>query len=86
VVLASVTEGADKPMKYPVMFTRADLVVVTKTDLLPYVDFDLSAYRADLKRINPRARVLPLSAVSGEGLADWYDWLAAATVRPARPA
>jgi hydrogenase nickel incorporation protein HypB len=75
VVLASVTEGADKPMKYPVMFTRADLVVVTKTDLLPYVDFDLTAYRADLKRINPRARVLPLSAVSGEGLAEWYDWL-----------
>ena len=81
VVLASVTEGADKPMKYPVMFTRADLVVVSKTDLLPYVDFDLTAYRADLERINPRARALPLSAVSGEGLADWYDWLT--TARPA---
>jgi hydrogenase nickel incorporation protein HypB len=75
VVLASVTEGADKPMKYPVMFARADLVVVSKTDLLPYVDFDLTAYRADLERINRGARVLPLSAVSGAGLADWYDWL-----------
>ena len=86
VVLASVTEGADKPMKYPVMFTRADLVVVTKTDLLPYVDFDLTAYRTDLKRISPRARVLPLSAVSGDGLADWYDWLAGATAGVGRPA
>ena len=82
VVLASVTEGADKPVKYPVMFTRADLVVVTKTDLLPYVDFDLAAYRTDLHRINPRARVIPLSAVSGEGVADWYDWLRLAPPGP----
>ncbi len=86
VVLASVTEGADKPVKYPVMFARADLVVVSKTDLMPYVDFDLTAYSADLKRISPRASVLPLSAVSGEGLADWYDWLAAATAGVGRPA
>ncbi len=86
VVLASVTEGADKPMKYPVMFTRADLVAVSKTDLLPYVEFDLAAYAADLERINPRARLLPLSAVSGAGLADWYDWLAAAAARAAHPA
>ena len=86
VVLACVTEGADKPMKYPVMFTRADLVVVTKTDLLPYVDFDLTAYRADLKRINPRARVLPVSAVSGEGMSQWYVWVATATARAGHPA
>jgi hydrogenase nickel incorporation protein HypB len=86
VVLASVTEGADKPMKYPVMFTRADLVAVSKTDLLPYVEFDLAAYAADLERINPRARLLALSAVSGAGMADWYDWLAAAAARAAHPA
>lgn len=75
VVLASVTEGADKPMKYPQMFRQADLVVVTKTDLLPYVDFDLGQYAADVARISPGASLMPLSALSGAGLADWHDWL-----------
>ncbi|HUZ51941.1 MAG TPA: hydrogenase nickel incorporation protein HypB [Streptosporangiaceae bacterium] len=75
VVLASVTEGADKPMKYPVMFRQADLVVVSKTDLLPYVDFDLERYAADMARISPAARLMQLSAVSGEGMNQWYDWL-----------
>ena len=76
VVLGSVTEGADKPVKYPHMFRNADLVLVTKTDLLPYVDFDLDRYTGDLAVIAPRARVIAVSAVSGQGLADWYDWLA----------
>ncbi|HVB45554.1 MAG TPA: hydrogenase nickel incorporation protein HypB [Streptosporangiaceae bacterium] len=75
VVLGSVTEGADKPVKYPLMFRGADLVLVTKTDLLPYVDFDLVRYTADLAKIAPRARALAVSAVSGAGLADFCDWL-----------
>jgi hydrogenase nickel incorporation protein HypB len=75
VVLASVTEGADKPVKYPHMFRTADLVLVTKTDLLPYVDFDLARCTADVALISPGARVLPVSARTGYGLADWYTWL-----------
>ena len=87
VVLASVTEGADKPMKYPQMFRAADLVLLTKVDLLPYVDFDPAAYAADLGRVNPSASLIALSAVAGDGLSAWYDWLsdAAAGRRPRRP-
>jgi hydrogenase nickel incorporation protein HypB len=75
VVLASVTEGTDKPVKYPHMFRSADLVLVSKTDLLPYVDFDLARCTADLAKISPRAQVLPASARSGDGIPAWYDWL-----------
>jgi hydrogenase nickel incorporation protein HypB len=82
VVLASVTEGADKPVKYPHMFRSADLVLVTKTDLLPYLDFDLARCTADLGTISPGATVLPVSARAGDGIGRWYDWLRQRT--PAR--
>jgi hydrogenase nickel incorporation protein HypB len=75
VVLASVTEGADKPVKYPHMFRTADLVLVSKTDLLPYLDFDLARCTADLGTISPGATVLPVSARAGDGIGRWYDWL-----------
>ncbi len=75
VVLSCVTEGSDKPAKYPQMFQRADLVVVSKIDLLPYVDFDTRRHAADVRRLCPAAEIIELSAVSGAGLADWYDWL-----------
>ena len=75
VVLASVTEGADKPVKYPHMFRTAGLVLVSKTDLLPYLDFDLDRCTADLGKISPSATVLPLSARAGDGIGTWYDWL-----------
>ncbi len=75
IVLACVTEGGDKPMKYPHMFRQADLVLVTKTDLTPYVDFDLDRYAADVRLINPAARLMPVSAKTGEGLASWCEWL-----------
>jgi hydrogenase nickel incorporation protein HypB len=75
VVLSSVTEGADKPAKYPHMFRRADLVLVTKTDLLPYVDFDTARHAADIKQLSPGALILQISATTGEGLPAWYDWL-----------
>jgi hydrogenase nickel incorporation protein HypB len=75
VVLVSVTEGEDKPLKYPDMFHAADLVVVTKIDLLPHLDFDVGALEANARRINPRADVIRLSARTGVGLADWYAWI-----------
>jgi hydrogenase nickel incorporation protein HypB len=83
VVLLSVTEGQDKPRKYPQMFTRADLVVVNKIDLLPYVDFGLPVFEHDVRTLNAQAEVLPLSATSGAGLGDWYRWLRDQRTRPA---
>lgn len=74
-VLASVTEGADKPLKYPHMFRAADVVVLTKTDILPYVEFDVDAFTARVRAVNPDAEVLPLSATAGDGLDDWFAWL-----------
>ncbi|MBM2613954.1 hydrogenase nickel incorporation protein HypB [Actinoplanes sp. LDG1-06] len=71
VVVVSVTEGTDKPLKYPAMFAAADLVVVNKLDLLPYVDFDLDLCR---KYLGPR-EVLALSATRGDGVDAWLDWL-----------
>jgi hydrogenase nickel incorporation protein HypB len=75
VVLASVTEGADKPVKYPHMFRQANLVLVTKTDLLPYVDFDTERHAADVKSLSPDAEMLQLSATTGSGMPEWYAWL-----------
>jgi hydrogenase nickel incorporation protein HypB len=76
VVVISVTEGTDKPLKYPYMFAVADLVLVNKIDLLPYVDFDVDSCTAYARSVNPAVRVLPLSATTGAGMADWYGWLA----------
>lgn len=75
-VVISVTEGADKPLKYPHMFRAADLVLLNKVDLLPYVDFDPDQFRELLRQVNPVAGVLPVSATRGDGLGEWYRWLA----------
>lgn len=75
VVVISVPEGDDKPLKYPHMFSAADLVVVNKIDLLPYVDFDVARFTADARKLNPRVGVLPVSARTGEGLDAWLSWL-----------
>ncbi|MGO4613496.1 hydrogenase nickel incorporation protein HypB [Nocardia sp. 2YAB30] len=77
VVIISVTEGTDKPLKYPHMFQAAGLVLVNKMDLLPYVDFDLDRCRAYAASVHPGVEVLPLSVTTGEGLSRWYDWLTA---------
>ncbi len=80
VVLFSVTEGAegaDKPIKYPHMFRRADIVLLTKIDLAPYVDFEEDAAMAAIHAVNPTAPVIRLSTRSGEGLSAWYDWVRA---------
>jgi hydrogenase nickel incorporation protein HypB len=79
VVVISVTEGTDKPLKYPYMFAAADLVVVNKLDLLPYVDFDLAACRSHVASVSPKAEVLALSATKGENLDAWHEWLARAS-------
>ncbi|MEA2828865.1 MAG: hydrogenase nickel incorporation protein HypB [Actinomycetota bacterium] len=71
----AVTEGEEKPLKYPVMFRAADVVVVNKIDLLPYLDFDLPKFLANLHAVNPTARVIQASARSGEGLDEWCSWL-----------
>nr|WP_223198660.1 hydrogenase nickel incorporation protein HypB [Solihabitans fulvus] len=77
VVIMSVTEGADKPLKYPHMFRAADLVLLNKIDLLPYLDFDVDAFRAYLGQVNQEAELLQLSATRGDGAEDWYAWLRA---------
>jgi hydrogenase nickel incorporation protein HypB len=82
VVLASVTEGDDKPLKYPHMFRRADLVVVSKTDLLPYVQFDSKRHGADVRKASPHALMLQLSAATGAGMPEWYAWLRRRTPAP----
>ncbi len=74
-VIMSVTEGPDKPLKYPHMFASGDVVVLNKVDLLPYLDFDLGGFLRDLRQVRPGIEVLPLSATNGEGLDAWYDWL-----------
>jgi hydrogenase nickel incorporation protein HypB len=75
IVLFSVTEGEDKPVKYPKMFTTADTAVLTKTDLLPHVDFDVERAEALARQVNPDLCLLRTSARTGEGLDDWYGLL-----------
>lgn len=77
VVIFSVTEGADKPLKYPHMFRASSLMIVSKMDLLPHVDFDVGTCIAHARRVNPHIEVLQVSATTGEGLDDWYTWLRA---------
>jgi hydrogenase nickel incorporation protein HypB len=78
VAILSVTEGEDKPLKYPDMFHAADLMILNKTDLLPHVDFDIARCIDYARRVNPRIKVLQVSARSGEGMEQWYAWLRAA--------
>lgn len=75
IVLLSVTEGDNKPLKYPEMFRHADLLLITKTDLLPYVDFDVTRCLSYVHRINPRAQAIEVSVKTQTGLAEWYQWL-----------
>jgi hydrogenase nickel incorporation protein HypB len=79
--LLSVPEGHDKPYKYPAIFEAVDAVLVTKIDLLPYLDFDLPAFQQLVRGLNPRASILPLSARTGEGMPAWIAWLEAAGAR-----
>ncbi len=71
----AVTEGEEKPLKYPVMFRAVDVVVINKVDLLPYLDFDLHKFLANLRAVNPQATTIRASARTGEGIAEWCSWL-----------
>lgn len=75
VAILSVTEGEDKPIKYPDMFHAADLLLLNKIDLLPYLDFDVAKCIAYARKVNPSIQVLQVSATSGEGMDDWYQWI-----------
>ena len=77
VVLFSVTEGEDKPLKYPHMFQIADLVLLTKTDLIPHLDFSLGAALDAIRNVQPKAQILEISARSGAGMDAWLTWLGA---------
>lgn len=75
VVLLSVTEGDDKPLKYPDMFNAAGLMIITKKDLLPYVPFDVDRCIANARKINPGIEAMLLSSTSGDGMKDWQNWI-----------
>jgi hydrogenase nickel incorporation protein HypB len=86
IALLSVTEGDDKPLKYPDVFAAAGMLVLTKTDLLPHVDFDVRRCIEHARAINPDLRVLQLSARTGEGMQGWIDWLSASASAEREPA
>ena len=71
----SVTEGNDKPEKYPYMFSSSHLCIINKTDLLPYVDFNLEKAQETARRSNPDLEIILMSAKTGEGMQQWYDWI-----------
>ncbi|MGY4712260.1 hydrogenase nickel incorporation protein HypB [Mycolicibacterium sp. CBM1] len=77
VMVYSVTEGEDKPLKYPVMFRSVDVVLLNKIDLVPHLDAEVDTYVARVREVNPAALILPMSARTGEGMTAWFDWLRA---------
>jgi hydrogenase nickel incorporation protein HypB len=86
VMVSSVAEGEDKPLKYPLMFRACELVIVNKIDLLPHLDFDLDRYLRNLDAVHPGVERLLVSAKTGEGVGAWRDWLAGVAAREAVPA
>ncbi|MGB3405273.1 MAG: hydrogenase nickel incorporation protein HypB [Microcoleaceae cyanobacterium] len=75
VALLSVTEGEDKPLKYPIMFQAADCLLITKMDLAPYLNIDLKKIESNVRQINPNVTIIPVSAQTGEGLETWFEWV-----------
>ncbi|HEY8782241.1 MAG TPA: hydrogenase nickel incorporation protein HypB [Mucilaginibacter sp.] len=82
VVIMSVAEGDDKPLKYPDMFHSSTLCIINKTDLLPYVPFDIEKARSNAKKINHQLEIIEVSCTSGEGLPLWYNWLRSKVLLP----
>lgn len=76
-MILSIPEGDDKPLKYPLMFTIVDVVLVNKIDALDYFDFDLNLLRERVTKLNPNAKIIPVSAKTGEGMPKWVEWLSA---------
>ena len=75
VALLSVTEGEDKPLKYPVMFREADCLLITKIDLVPYLNVDIDRIVENVRQLNPDVAIFPVSAQTGEGLEAWFEWV-----------
>ncbi|NEO30637.1 MAG: hydrogenase nickel incorporation protein HypB [Symploca sp. SIO3C6] len=75
IALLSVTEGEDKPLKYPIMFQAADCLLITKMDLAPYLNIDLNKIESNVRQMNPHATIIPISAQTGEGLKTWFQWI-----------
>ena len=74
-MILSVPEGHDKPLKYPLMFSVCDVVLINKIDVLPYFDFDMEACKKYILMRNPKAKIIPISARTGEGMGEWIEWL-----------
>ena len=74
-MILSVPEGHDKPLKYPLMFSVCDVVLINKVDVIPYFDFDMEACKKNILMRNPKAKIIPISAKTGEGMQQWFDWL-----------
>lgn len=74
-MILSVPEGHDKPLKYPLMFSVCDIVLINKVDVIPYFDFDMEACKKNILMRNPKAKIIPISAKTGEGMQQWFDWL-----------
>lgn len=74
-MILSVPEGHDKPLKYPLMFSICDVLLINKIDVLPYFDFDLIACKEYVKKLNPNIKIIPISSRTGEGMEEWYQWL-----------
>jgi len=74
-MILSIPEGDDKPLKYPLMFSIVDVLLINKIDAMDYFDFDLEAVKARAKKLNPNIKVIPISAKTGEGIDEWADWI-----------
>ena len=74
-MILSVPEGDDKPLKYPLMFSICDVVLINKVDVMPYFNFDMEKCKANIRLRNPYAKIIPISALTGDGMEEWIDWL-----------
>lgn len=74
-MILSVPEGDDKPLKYPLMFSIVDVLLINKIDVMEYFEFDLEACKERVKKLNPKVKIIPISAKTGEGISEWTDWL-----------
>ena len=74
-VVLSITEGDDKPMKYPLIFKESAVTVLNKVDILPYTNFDMASAREDILTLHPAARIIETSCTTGQGMEEWFDWL-----------
>lgn len=84
VALLSITEGEDKPLKYPVMFQEADCLLITKMDLAPHLDVDVDQIVENVRQMNPHVKIIPVSAKTGEGLDLWFDWVRSQLTKSAK--